>query len=246
MSDFAPGLGPYLPRLFVALDTTHLDKAVNLARSLSALEGVGVKLGMEFYAAHGPQGVRKVAGELPLFLDAKLHDIPNTVHGAVRAAASIMRPTLITVHGAGGRTMLAAAREAAEEAAEPPKIVAVTVLTSLDDADVAQVGIQGPIEEQVARLTALAADVNLDGVICSGREIPVVRRVAGPPFAAVVPGIRPDGAEVGDQKRVLTPAQAFDAGATAIVVGRPITTAADPAAAAKAILDETRGPVPAA
>lgn len=226
-----------LPRLFVAIDTTHIDEAAQLAQSLTKLEGVGVKLGMEFYAAHGPQGVRKVAGELPLFLDLKFHDIPNTVHGAVRAAASSMRPALMTVHTAGGPEMLANAKLAAEEAAGRPRVVGVTVLTSMDNDDLDAVGQDTDMTRQALRLAGLVKNVGLDGVVCSGHEVSAIRDLMGPEASLIVPGIRPSGSDSGDQKRTLTPKDAFERGASALVVGRPITRAEIPADAAKAILD---------
>jgi orotidine-5'-phosphate decarboxylase len=228
-------------KLFVALDTQDMGRAQRLAEALRGRVG-GLKLGKEFFTAHGPDGVRAVAGGEPLFLDLKFHDIPNTVAGAIRAAAHL-RPAIVNVHAAGGRAMMTAACEAAREAAEDtghdrPWVIAVTVLTSLDAGDLAEVGQQGPMGEQVVRLARLAQDCGLDGVVCSPREIAALRAACGPGFKLVVPGIRPAWAAAGDQKRVTTPAEAVAAGADVLVVGRPIAAADDPGAAADRVLAE--------
>ncbi|MHA1601299.1 MAG: orotidine-5'-phosphate decarboxylase [Alphaproteobacteria bacterium] len=235
-------------RIFVALDTPDLARATHLAAALSGVVG-GVKIGKEFFTAHGPAGVNAVvrAGSGRLFLDLKFHDIPNTVAGAVRAAVSL-RPTLLTVHAAGGPAMLRAAVEAAAatatgEANVPrPRILGITVLTSLDDDDLGAVGQRGPLADQVRRLAALAQENGLDGVVCSPHEIAALRSLCGPDFLLVVPGIRPDWAAAGDQKRVLTPAEAVAAGADFLVIGRPITGADDPLAAAHRIAAELSDP----
>lgn len=225
--------------IFVAIDTADLDAAASLAERVRASVG-GVKLGLEFFAAHGPAGVLHVAGlGLPVFLDLKLHDIPNTVAGAVRAALP-MRPALLTIHAGGGPAMIAAAAEAATESgAEPgadrPKIVVVTVLTSLDADDLRAVGQDTVAEDQVKRLAALAQTSGADGVVCSPREVALLRAQCGQDFMLVVPGIRPADAATDDQKRVMTPAEAVSAGADILVIGRPITRAPDPGAAARHI-----------
>ncbi len=231
-------------RIYVALDTQDLTRAANLARALAGLVG-GVKLGKEFFTAQGPDGVRAVAGGERLFLDLKFHDIPNTVAGAVRAAVHL-RPAILNVHASGGRTMMQAAAEAAREAAEDaevprPLVLGVTVLTSLDDDDLEAVGQAGPAGDQVLRLARLAQESGLDGVVCSPREIAALRRACDPAFVLLVPGIRPDWAAKGDQKRVTTPAEALAAGADYLVIGRPITGAEDPAAAARRIDRELAG-----
>ena len=231
-------------RIFVALDTQDLTRAANLARVLAGLVG-GVKLGKEFFTAQGPDGVRAVAGGERLFLDLKFHDIPNTVAGAVRAAVHL-RPAIVNVHASGGPAMMQAAAEAAREAAEDsevprPLVLAVTVLTSLDDDDLTAVGQKGPAGDQVLRLAQLAQECGLDGVVCSPREIAALRRACDPAFVLMVPGIRPDWAARGDQKRVMTPAEALAAGADYLVIGRPITGAEDPAAAARRIVAELAG-----
>lgn len=228
--------------VLVAIDTPDLDRAKALAQSLAGAVG-GIKLGLEFFNAHGPAGVAQVAGNSgDLFLDLKYHDIPNTVAGAVRAATRL-QPMILNIHAGGGPAMMRAALEAADgESARlgvpRPKVIAVTVLTSMDDGDLGAVGQQGPATDQVVRLARLTRDCGLDGVVCSPREIVAIRDACGPDFTLVVPGIRPAGAAAGDQKRVTTPRQAIDAGADWLVIGRPITAAPDPAAAARDILRE--------
>lgn len=231
--------------VLVAIDTPDLEEAKALAGRLSGAVG-GIKLGLEFFNANGPQGVREVAGDRgDLFLDLKYHDIPNTVAGAVRAAASL-RPMMLNVHAAGGPAMMRAALEAAEEQAQRlgvrrPLVIAVTVLTSMDDGDLRAVGQNGPAADQAVRLARLTQDCGLDGVVCSPREIVAIREACGAEFKLVVPGIRPAGAAAGDQKRVMTPREAMQASADWLVIGRPITGSSDPAAAARGILQEISG-----
>lgn len=227
-------------RIFCALDTTDLSRAAALARELAGKVG-GIKLGLEFFGANGPDGVARVSeAGLPIFLDLKFHDIPNTVAGAVRAVLPL-KPAMLTVHASGGETMLRAAAGAAAEAGETqPKILAVTVLTSLDDGDLEAVGQQSPATEQVRRLAALAQNSGLDGVICSPREVVALRAECEPDFCLVVPGIRPTGSGAGDQKRVMSPAEAVAAGADYLVIGRPITQADDPVLAADNIAASMR------
>ena len=229
-------------RIFCAVDTTELDAAQALCRQLAGLVG-GVKLGLEFFVAHGPAGVRAVIGEdgPPLFLDLKLHDIPNTVAGGVRAALPL-KPAFMTIHTSGGPAMMRAAAEAAGQAgASRPKILGVTVLTSMDDADLEAVGQRTPVAEQVVRLAVAAKRSGLDGIICSPNEVAAIRQACGPDFVLMVPGIRPAWAAKGDQKRVMTPAEALAAGADHLVIGRPITGEPDPAAAARRIVQEIEG-----
>jgi orotidine-5'-phosphate decarboxylase len=216
--------------IFVAIDTTDIHKAAAIVRNVGGVAG-GVKLGLEFFCANGHAGVLRLAErELPVFLDLKLHDIPNSVAKAVEALAPL-EPAILTVHAAGGREMLAAAKAAA-----PPvtKIVAVTVLTSLDEGDLHDIGVEGSPADQVARLARLAQDSGVDGIVCSGAEV-AAAKAAWPDGFFVVPGIRPEGAEVADQKRVVTPAQALADGASVLVIGRPITGAPDPAQAIREI-----------
>jgi orotidine-5'-phosphate decarboxylase len=224
--------------VFCAIDTPDLANAKALA-DVAAEAGFGIKLGKEFFAANGPEGVREVREPgTPLFLDVKFHDIPNTVAGAIRSAATLA-PTFITVHAAGGPAMLrAAAAAAAEFGAVRPKLLGVTVLTSLDAGDLAATGVTGTVEQQVLRLGRLAIDCGLDGLICAPQEIVPLRAAIGTQAVLVVPGIRPAGSDAGDQKRVMTPREALKAGADWLVIGRPITAAPDPAAAVAAIAAE--------
>ena len=218
--------------IFVAIDTPDLGRAVALGEVVAGVAG-GLKLGLEFFCANGPSGVERVAGlGLPLFLDLKLHDIPNTVAKAVEALTPL-RPAVLTVHAAGGRAMLEAAKAAA---AADTRVVAVTVLTSLDRSDLADGGVAGSPADQVARLALLARRAGVDGIVCSGGEV-AAARAGWPDGFFVVPGVRPAGGEPGDQKRVVTPAQALGDGASILVIGRPITGAPDPARAIRAIAD---------
>jgi orotidine-5'-phosphate decarboxylase len=230
--------------ILVALDTTDVAVAAGWARATRA-SVAGVKLGLEFFNANGPAGVAELSAlGAPLFLDLKFHDIPNTVAGAVRAVAPL-KPMILNLHASGGAAMMRAALDAARDSAArmgaaPPKLIAVTVLTSLADADLAAVGQPGA-SDQVRRLAALTRDCGLDGVVCSAHEIGPLRRDLGPDFLLVVPGIRPAWAAAGDQKRVMEPRQAVAAGADFVVIGRPITGAADPADAARRIAAEIAG-----
>ena len=216
--------------IFVAIDTADLARARDIARAVRSVAG-GLKLGLEFFAANGPAGVAELAEfELPSFLDLKLHDIPNTVARAVRALAPL-NPAILTVHAAGGLAMLENAKAAASTAT---KVVAVTVLTSLDERDLAAAGVGGSPADQVARLAALAQSAGLDGIVCSGEEVGAARK-AWPNGFFVVPGVRPKGGGASDQKRVVTPRAAIDHGASILVIGRPITEADDPSAAVRSI-----------
>ena len=216
--------------IFVAIDTPELERAHKLAKAVKPLAG-GVKLGLEFFCANGPAGVHDIAAlGVPVFLDLKLHDIPNTVAKAI-AALRQLEPAILTVHAAGGRAMMEEAKAAAPE---KTKVVAVTVLTSLDREDLAATGVAGKPAEQVGRLAALARESGLDGIVCSGEEVKAARR-AWPHGFFVVPGVRPPGSGLADQKRVVTPRAALDDGASILVIGRPITGADDPVAALKAI-----------
>ena len=223
-------------RIFVALDTTDLDRALALGRGLKGFIG-GVKVGKEFFTALGPAGVGAL-GELglPVFLDLKFHDIPATVAGAVRAALAL-KPFIINVHASGGAEMMRAAVEAAD-GPDRPLVVAVTVLTSLADEDLAATGVAGDAAAQVLRLAGLAKRSGLDGVVCSAREAEALRAALGDDFKLVVPGIRPQWAAADDQKRIVTPAEAVAKGADYLVIGRPITAADDPADAARRIAAE--------
>jgi orotidine-5'-phosphate decarboxylase len=216
--------------IWVAIDTPDLERAKAIATKVGRHVG-GIKLGLEFFAANGRAGVHEMAKlHLPIFLDLKLHDIPNTVAKAVQAL-SALNPAILTVHAAGGRAMMEDAKAAAPIGC---KVVGVTVLTSLDAGDLASAGVTDGPHEQVLRLTAAAREAGLDGVVCSGNEVKAAHKL-WPQGFFVVPGVRPADGFVGDQKRVVTPRAALDAGASILVVGRPITQASDPDHAVRAI-----------
>ena len=229
-------------RIFCAIDTTDLDRAIDLASKLSGVIG-GAKLGKEFFAAHGPQGVQAVAKVgMPVFLDVKYHDIPNTVAGAIRAVTP-MGLKIVNVHAAGGMEMMQRAGDAAREAAakagvDAPWVIAVTILTSMDQNDLDDVGLKGPIEDRVVKLAELTQKAGLDGIVCSAKEIIPVRAACGPDFKLITPGIRPAWAASDDQKRIVTPKDAVAMGSDVLVIGRPITKADDPVDAAKRIVAE--------
>lgn len=215
--------------LAVALDAPDAATAVRWATAVAPHVQV-LKVGLELFCATGPQIVEQVRSGREVFLDLKLHDIPNTVAGAARAVAPL-RPRFLTVHAAGGTDMVRAAVEAAPDVT----ITAITVLTSLAEADLDQTGLTGPPLDAVLRLAVLAVRAGAGGLVCSPREVAAVRREVGPGIVLVTPGVRPAGSAVGDQARVATPEQALADGADLLVVGRPITGAADPGAAAGAI-----------
>lgn len=226
--------------IICALDTTDVEQARRTTESLRQSVGA-IKLGLEFFTANGSAGVRQLAAEqLPVFLDLKFHDIPNTVANAIRATAGI-NTFMMTVHTSGGRAMLQAAIDASMEIAEQtgkerPLIIGVTVLTSMDQADLSMVGIRAELHDQVRRLADLAQSCRLDGVVCSPYEISLLREHCGEDFTLVVPGIRPAESDNHDQKRVMTPHEALARGADYLVIGRPITTAQNPAQAAQDIV----------
>jgi orotidine-5'-phosphate decarboxylase len=216
--------------IYVAIDTPDMERARAIAAAVKRHAG-GLKLGLEFFCHNGRHGVMELAElGLPIFLDLKLHDIPNTVAKSIQALAPIT-PAVLTVHAAGGRAMLEDAKAAAPAGT---KVVAVTVLTSLDGDDLASIGVKSDNHTQVELLAALAKDAGLDGIVCSGNEVSAVRKNWKDGFF-VVPGIRPANAQLGDQKRVMTPRGAIDAGASILVIGRPVTGAADPAIALREI-----------
>ncbi|WP_448657570.1 orotidine-5'-phosphate decarboxylase [Sphingomonas sp. CJ99] len=216
--------------VFVALDTPDLARAEALARRVKTHVG-GIKLGLEFFMANGRQGVHAMAElGLPVFLDLKLHDIPNTVAKAVQALRPL-NPAILTVHASGGRAMMEDAKAAAPEGT---KVVAVTMLTSLDGRDLESIGLAPDPHEQVVRLAELARSAGVDGIVCSGEEVAAAHAAWKDGFF-VVPGVRPANGQAGDQKRVVTPRQALDRGASILVIGRPITQAEDPDHAARAI-----------
>ena len=222
-------------RLIVALDVSSAAAARKIVAAVGD-SASAYKVGMQLYTAEGPEIVRDlVSSGRRVFLDLKYHDIPNTV-GAAVAEASALSVSMLTVHASGGGTMLRAAVQAAAAASKPPLVLAVTVLTSLDDGELSKLGIRGNTVDQVLRLAALAISHGCGGVVASAREAAALREELGPDFAIVTPGVRPAGSGHGDQARVVTPAEAIAAGATYVVVGRPITDAADPAEEARAIL----------
>ena len=221
-------------RVIAALDTSDLDRAAALAAAIGPSCGV-MKVGLELFSAAGPGAVTRIGTAAPVFLDLKLHDIPNTVAGAVRSLLPL-RPAMLTIHASGGPAMIAAARAEADRAgAARPIILAVTVLTSIDAASLSDVGVSGGPVQQVLRLARLALAAGADGLVCSPQEVARIRDAFGDEPLVVVPGVRPAGSAAGDQARTATPAEAVVAGADCIVGGLPITAAADPAAAAAAI-----------
>ena len=216
--------------IYVAIDTLRLDDALSLAARVKGHIG-GLKLGLEFFCANGHHGVHEVAKlGLPIFLDLKLHDIPNTVAKAMHAI-QVLEPAIVTIHATGGRAMMEDAKAAA---GEHTKVVAVTLLTSLDAQDMADIGVAADPAGQVARLADLAREAGLDGIVCSGKEVKAAHKAWKDGYF-VVPGLRPAGSAMGDQKRAVTPRQARDDGASVLVIGRPIAKAEDPVAAARAI-----------
>lgn len=233
------------PSLIVALDFDHADEARRLVDRLTPGR-CRLKIGKTLFTRAGPALVEEwVRDGWEIFLDLKFHDIPNTVAGACRAAAEL-GVWMVNVHALGGPAMLTAARDAIDEApTDRPLLTAVTVLTSHDQTTLDHIGLQGTPADAVMRLAGLAAAAGLDGVVCSGQEAAQVRERWGPAFRRVTPGVRPPGAARGDQQRILTPGAAIRAGATDLVVGRPVTAAADPAARIESILDEMQITAPA-
>jgi orotidine-5'-phosphate decarboxylase len=224
-------------RLIVALDSPDAPSALDLVRRLDGT-CTWFKVGLELFVSAGPAILEPLLGQgYSLFLDLKFHDIPNTVAGAVRSA-SRLGARMLTVHASGGPAMLKAARQALEGVTEPPELLAVTMLTSMDSEQMSAVGLERSPAQQVNLLAQMTLESGIRGFVCSPQEVAAVRALAGAEAAIVVPGIRPAGSNVGDQKRIATPAETLRMGASYLVVGRPITQAADPAAAASAILAE--------
>ncbi len=216
--------------IFVAIDTPILDNAIALANSVKGHVG-GLKLGLEFFCANGHHGVHEIQKiGLPIFLDLKLHDIPNTVAKAMQAI-NVLEPAIVTIHASGGRAMMEDAKAAA---GINTKVVGVTLLTSLDERDMGKIGYNGSPHDQVERLASLAAEAGLDGIVCSGNEVGAAHKVWKDGYF-VVPGLRPANGKAGDQKRTVTPRAARDDGASILVIGRPISAAEDPNIAARAI-----------
>lgn len=234
--------------VFCAIDTADMDRAQQLAAQMQSV-GCGIKLGLEFFYAHGPEGLRKIRGahpDVPLFLDLKLKDIPTTVQRAM-AALVPLGVDYLNLHATGGFEMMRAALESVQEESArlkitAPKILAVTILTSLEDSELKETGMADiDMAEHVVSLAKLAKRAGLAGTVNAGHEISAIRAACGDDFVLMVPGIRPLDSAAGDQKRVMSPAGAFHAGATHLVIGRPITGAADPCAAARQILQSLGG-----
>lgn len=226
------------PLIYCAIDTKDMGQAKELANAMTEA-GCGVKLGLEFFNRHGPQGVQLILEERvkpDVFLDLKYHDIPNTVAGAVESASSL-DVSYLNVHASGGLEMM---RVAKLSCAKATRLLAVTILTSLNNSALSEVG-QPDASQQVQRLAALTQQAGLDGVVCSAHEIKQLRDTLGSEFILMVPGIRPAGSDAGDQKRIMTPREAVSLGATHLVIGRPITQAPDPVRAARDILDSIAG-----
>lgn len=223
------------PFIFVALDYPQAKDAWPLIAQLDSQQ-CGLKVGKELFTAAGPDFVRELVNRgFKVFLDLKFHDIPSTVAKAVRAAAEL-GVYMVNVHASGGERMLVAARESLSDVAAPPLLIGVTVLTSMTEADLHGVGITASVSEQVSRLAKLTQDSGLDGVVCSAHEAALLQEQCGTEFVLVTPGIRPEGSAQGDQRRIMTPAQAAEQGIQYLVIGRPITQANNPAAALKQIL----------
>ncbi len=226
---------PHQPKIFCALDTSDLNQAVKWAREIGAVTGA-LKVGMEFVNSFGPQGIEAVINASPdaqLFIDLKFHDIPNTVAGAVRTTCARFAPTYINVHAAGGADMMRAAKDAC---GNKTKLLAVTILTSLNEAALTEDGYESGLQNRVVQMANLTEQCGLDGVVCSSHEIALIREAYGSSFETMVPGIRPIGSNQSDQSRIMTPQEAMQAGATNLVIGRPITEASDPVKAARDIL----------
>lgn len=231
-------------RIIVALDTTDLSRAKDLSRTLRGYVG-GVKIGKELFTSHGPNGVRAILElGLPIFLDLKFHDIPNTVSGAMRSALELT-PKIVNVHASGGKAMMKAAQEVVTETAqrlgiEKPLLLGVTVLTSLDINDLASIGINSSLSEQVMRLADLSQESGLDGVVCSATDVEKIRNNCGQEFVLLTPGIRPKWSMANDQKQVVSPSNAVAKGSDYLVIGRPITEADSPTEAVRLIIDELK------
>ena len=225
-----------LPKIFCAIDKANREDAKKLCAEISQ-SGIGIKLGMEFFNAFGPQGILEIYNSFPhtpIFIDLKYHDIPNTVAGAVRSITSQIKPAFLNVHAAGGLEMMKAAKQACPA---ETKLLAVTILTSLDEQAITEVGYKDGVRDRVVQMAQLTQTAGLDGVVCSSHEIEAIREACGDDFILMVPGIRPEGSAQGDQSRVMPPRNAIDKGATHLVIGRPISQSSHPAQTAQEILD---------
>tara|TARA_B100001250_G_scaffold409413_1_gene433725 strand:- start:22901 stop:23602 length:702 start_codon:yes stop_codon:yes gene_type:complete len=225
----------FLNPIILAIDTKSDLEAYEISQEVSGYVGA-IKLGLEYFDTYGPEGIRKIQEiGIPIFLDLKLHDIPMTVKKTIETLSDI-NPAIINVHALGGQQMMKYALEGLGQASKNTSLVAVTVLTSLNDDDMAILGINYPVKDLVQNLAKLTKDSGLAGVVCSAEEIALVRKVCGKDFKIIVPGIRPEGSEKDDQKRVMTPKQAISLGADYLVIGRPITHSKDPLSKVKEIL----------
>ena len=225
----------FLNPIILAVDTKSDLEAYEISQEVSGYVGA-IKLGLEYFDTYGPEGIRKIQEiGIPIFLDLKLHDIPMTVKKTIETLSDI-NPAIINVHAFGGQQMMKYALEGLGEASKNTSLVAVTVLTSLNDDDMAILGINYPVKDLVKNLAKLTKDSGLAGVVCSAEEIVLVRKVCGKDFIIIVPGIRPEGSQKDDQKRVMTPKQAISLGADYLVIGRPITQSKDPLSKVKEIL----------
>ncbi len=225
----------FLNPIILAIDTKSDLEAYEISQEVSGYVGA-IKLGLEYFDTYGPEGIRKIQEiGIPIFLDLKLHDIPMTVKKTIETLSDI-NPAIINVHALGGQQMMKYALEGLGQASKNTSLVAVTVLTSLNDDDMAILGINYPVKDLVQNLAKLTKDSGLAGVVCSAEEIALVRKVCGKDFKIIVPGIRPEGSQKDDQKRVMTPKQAISLGADYLVIGRPITQSKDPLSKVKEIL----------
>ena len=226
--------------IMLAIDTSSLDEAKSLAVKLKDNIG-GIKLGMEFFNSFGPSGIKAIKDfDIPIFLDLKLHDIPATVYKTITTLLKL-EPAIINVHASGGKEMMMAAAKALKDSGNKnTKIIAVTILTSLDDNDLYEIGFSGTSNELVLRLAKLVQESGLDGIVCSAKEISTIRENIGSDFMLVVPGIRTKEDNADDQKRIMTPKEAILLGADLLVIGRPITKAKDEILASKEILDQLK------
>ena len=243
MNGNSKSVGKFNERVIVALDVGDFSRAEELVRDLKGAISF-FKVGLELFTASGPDVVKMVIDHgARVFLDLKFFDIPNTVKGAVRSASSL-NVSIINVHALGGSEMMKAAAKAAAESKNPPKVIAVTVLTSFDEVGFSNIGYSASIEDSVVSLATAAKDAGLDGVVSSPNEVRTIKKHlehSGKDFLIVTPGVRPTWSQANDQKRVMTPKDAFDAGADYIVIGRPITAAKDPKAAAERVIEELVG-----
>jgi orotidine-5'-phosphate decarboxylase len=230
------------PFIYCALDTDDMARAQDLCTLLQPVNHhCGIKLGMQFFNTFGPQGVeelQKAAPDLSVFIDLKFYDIPNTCAQAVKTVSERLNPAYLNVHASGGADMM---RKAKDMCADGTKLLAVTILTSFDEAAIIEAGYKGGISDRVTEMAKLAQDSGLDGVVCSAHEIELIKESCGSDFITMVPGIRPVGSDANDQNRIMTPAQAHDTGATHIVIGRPITGHDDPAASVRSIINDLNG-----